>query len=71
MSVIKKFGNRKKGTIRLISEDTIAFAALFWRRFGLSMLAECIPLVEDKRARELFESSATIGKIVLICIEWR
>ena len=35
------------------------------------IVAERIPLVEAARAHKLFESSTMIGKIVLICNEWR
>lgn len=40
ISVIKEFGNLKKGTIRIIAEDTVDFDTPFWGRFGLSMLLE-------------------------------
>lgn len=52
-------------------QDLATLIDLLSQRKIKPVIAERIPLVEAARAHELFESSAIIGKIVLICNEWR
>lgn len=48
-------------------QDLTTLIDLYAQRKINPIIAERIPLVEAARAHELFESSTTIGKIVLIC----